>query len=496
MPDWIAMAAELRAELRVKQAKPVVPTWSRLEPMSLTTGDLTPGVQALVADPLWMLGRQWQFDELRGEDGGSPVQATVVGESAPFTRFHASGSAASRTEASARSDSVALPAPDALGSVPLEAQVEAEVPAVLPVRLRAQAGLQLVRMLRARRAGRAGRRAPGAFAFPDAAGQAEGIGAARLRLVSGRLPDGAAVAEACADLLGPDGALTELPAPLATAPSGRTAKAVKVVDSWLAWSRDLLAAPAGRSWDPHRLEYSFEVQAELSDGPVVLDVAEYTGGTLDWFHGDLAEAPRLGPAGRTGAPPTPLSDTTMPTPVRFAGMPSDRLFAFEDSAVYLGGVEAGRTDLARLAVAEFALAYGVDWFQVPIVLPYGSATRVDHVRVVDTFGVVRRGAGLEGVDLARVDRVPGDAGHRHRTTVATCSSSPPPSPPCSRVSPWRRSRSSATRWPTWSGAWSGSCPIAAPVSRSTGRARPRESLCASRLPIPTCSATRSWSTGS
>jgi hypothetical protein len=388
MPDWIAMAAELRAELRVKQAKPGVPTWSRLEPMSLTTGDLTPGVQALVADPLWMLGRQWQFDELRGEDGGSPVQATVVGESAPFTRFHASGTADSRTEASARADSVALPGPDALGSVPLEAQVEAEVPAVLPVRLRAQAGLQLVRMLRAAGLDALADAAPGAFAFPDPAGQAEGIGAARLRLVSGRLPDGAAVAEACADLLGPDGALTELPAPLDSAPSGRTVKAVRVVDAWLAWSRELLAAPAGRSWDPHRLEYSFEVQAELSDGPVVLDVAEYTGGTLDWFHGDLAEAPWLGPAGRTGAPPTPLSDTTMPTPVRFAGMPSDRLFAFEDSAVYLGGVEAGRTDLARLAVAEFALAYGVDWFQVPIVLPYGSATRLDHVRVLDTFGVV------------------------------------------------------------------------------------------------------------
>ncbi len=393
MPDWTVMAVALAAELKLVQAKPAIPTWSRLEPMSLTTGDLTPGVQALVADPLWMLGRQWQFDELRGEDGGSPIQATVMGESAPFTRFHASGTAESRTEASAAADSVALPAPDQAGSVPLEAQVEAEVPHVLPVRLRAQVGSQLVRMLRGAGLTALADAAPGAFGFPEAPGGAreagaQGASAARLRLVAGRVPDGAAAAEACAALVGADGVLGALPDPLAGVTGGRTAKAVKVVDAWLAWSRDLLASPTGRSWDPHRLEYSFEVQAELSDGPVVLDVAEYTGGTLDWFHGDLAGAPRLGPAGAAHADPRPLADTTMPTPVRFAGMPSDRLFAFEDAAVYLGGVEAGRTDLARLAVAEFALAYGVDWFQLPIVLPYGSATRFDHVRVVDTFGVV------------------------------------------------------------------------------------------------------------
>ena len=27
------------------------------------------------ADPLWMLGRQWQFGEFEGEDNGSPIGA-------------------------------------------------------------------------------------------------------------------------------------------------------------------------------------------------------------------------------------------------------------------------------------------------------------------------------------------------------------------------------------------------------------------------------------
>ena len=69
--------------------QPSITTWSRLEPMSLTRGDLTPGLQAQVADPLWLLGRQWQFAELTAEDAASPVVVHVEGTAGPFTRFHA-----------------------------------------------------------------------------------------------------------------------------------------------------------------------------------------------------------------------------------------------------------------------------------------------------------------------------------------------------------------------------------------------------------------------
>ncbi len=54
-------------------------------------------------------------------------------------------------------------------------------------------------------------------------------------------------------------------------------------------------------------------------------------------------------------------------------MPADRLWQFEDARVYLGGLEAGPTDLARMALVEFSLAYGVDWFVLPIELAAGSA---------------------------------------------------------------------------------------------------------------------------
>ncbi len=58
------------------QARPSVTSWSRLEPLPVAD-DIALGLQAPLADPLWLLARQWQFNELRGEDAGSPVAADV-----------------------------------------------------------------------------------------------------------------------------------------------------------------------------------------------------------------------------------------------------------------------------------------------------------------------------------------------------------------------------------------------------------------------------------
>src|SRR5688572_7243873 len=67
------------------------------------------GLEMRIADPLWMLGRQWQFSEFRGEDNGSPIsiRANYKKEQAGFYSFPNS---ARRQE---------------IGNVPLEARVEA-----------------------------------------------------------------------------------------------------------------------------------------------------------------------------------------------------------------------------------------------------------------------------------------------------------------------------------------------------------------------------------
>jgi len=49
--------------------------------------DLQDGLQARIHDPLWLLARQWQFGEFKGEDSGSPAAAQVAVGSAPIRRY-------------------------------------------------------------------------------------------------------------------------------------------------------------------------------------------------------------------------------------------------------------------------------------------------------------------------------------------------------------------------------------------------------------------------
>jgi hypothetical protein len=56
--------------------------YERLEPDDW--GDVLEGLRAPVADPLWLLGRQWELGEHRGEDASSPVELRCETSSVPL----------------------------------------------------------------------------------------------------------------------------------------------------------------------------------------------------------------------------------------------------------------------------------------------------------------------------------------------------------------------------------------------------------------------------
>jgi hypothetical protein len=58
----------------------------RLEPAHTYT-DLSRGLAAEVADPVWFLGRQWQLGEHRGEDAASPVRVEYRASLVPLRRL-------------------------------------------------------------------------------------------------------------------------------------------------------------------------------------------------------------------------------------------------------------------------------------------------------------------------------------------------------------------------------------------------------------------------
>jgi hypothetical protein len=351
------------------------PSWTRLEPQSVS-GDPSPGTEARIADPYWLLGRQAQFGEFQGEDVGSPVSVHVNWTSTPVDAWRPAGGAFRPLD------------PGDL----LEPLVESEPAAEPGLRGRFEAGAQFLTMLDD--AGFAVRSAvlaacpllvvpalavDGVPPYDPAADPFDADGPRLVSLFADRLPDAERIAAA----------LTH------GTPAWLPAAASAVAREWLEWYR---GRPGPSCWADERLEYSFELTA----GPHTLTAPEFGGGRVDWY--DFAHASSSGPPGGT----TTTMGPVLATPLSFPGRADPRYWAFEDAEVSFAAIEAKPYDLARLAFTEFALVYGQDWLVVPIDVPVGSLTVINELTYTDTFGehvTVPRAA--DGFQLFQVDGLPG-----------------------------------------------------------------------------------------
>lgn len=355
-------------------------TWQRLEPLP-RSADLRPGLRAEIADPLWLLARQRQFGELRGEDAGSPIEARFEAVSGRTSRVHHGipGTGA---------DAAAFDHDDR--TLPLEVVVESE-----PIRssaagggLAVEAGLHFLRLLRAHRATARLGLFVDHYALAEADLPGDDADAARLRRRAvDRVPDGRRIHADLVAARGGSDELISLPAAPAV-PAADRDKVIAAANAFLArWDGLLSEPPEDRpaAWNPRRMEHAFAVQADHPGGRVLLRADEYRGGRLDWHSFTAASQPSLGdPAAARAA--DHVVRTVMPSPAGYAGMPASRFWEIEDGTVRFGALTTGRTDLARLLLAEFALAFGNDWFVVPVDLPVGSVCSVERFVVTDTFG--------------------------------------------------------------------------------------------------------------
>jgi hypothetical protein len=354
--------------------------WARLEPRSRDKS-LAPGLEARVHDPLWLIGRQWQFGELNADgDLGSAIVAEISAQVVPVARYRPG-----RVD-----DGAAAGAYDA-GEQPLEALVEAEeVQPADSVRARARAGQHFERLLRKHGAGAYAGAFRAAFALTAGPSLFDASSRRFAGFLAGRAIDGARLHTALVASLRPaDGGPPALPA----TPAVNDADVERVraaATAWLAWSDSLVRAPrmANAAWIRERMEYAFAIEAPATDGSGMrLEAEEYTDGTLDW-HTFSAASSTDGAAGNAVEVIGPRA--VIPSTVTYPGMPASRLWEFEDARVDFGGVEANPEDLGRMLLTEFALVYGGDWLLVPFEAPAGSLVRIVALDVRDTFGRVVR----------------------------------------------------------------------------------------------------------
>ena len=355
---------------------PSATTYNRLEGRPRAE-DFDRALRAELRDPLWLLSRQWQLGEFRGDDAGSPVLATLRLERAPVTRW-AAGAVGDRSW------------DDAL---PAESRLERR-----PVPLE-QGGLRIgfdLRLAAGRRwlntvaavgdVARAfidewGLEAPDPDEPADLPVTAHVEAWQYLAAVASEAMDGVAFAQAWREK-GED-ALDGL-----GLSAGEIAQIGPLAEDFADWVDGLVLQPgAGEdAWVPPALEYRFEVTAEGESGSTRMAAADgYPGGRLDWYSVDVA-AEEPAADGETAAPPPLEVRQLIPTPLAFTGMPERRWWQLEDRRTDLGSVGVDTTDIGRLLLLEFALVSSDDWFLVPLTLPAGGLVRVRGLAITTVFG--------------------------------------------------------------------------------------------------------------
>ena len=308
----------------------------RLTPDAYTS-DLERGWSAELADPAWMLGRQWQMGEHQGEDASSPTTVTFTPQTI----------------------AIAPPAgQDAFDplTTPAQAIVESEPYEWWTVGRRVRIGRAVAATVSSH-----------GVTLPASA-TLSGLVAPYDRL-NGTGPDGRILWQQ-RTTLGLDATLFGSPGPPTTEP----------VDDW----------------DPTELAYS----AQFPAGASTLTITRHDGGDLDWYHADATTPATVSPPPASAAPgpatptstatgttaPAPTAVETIPGRLRYPGAPLPRWWEIENSAVSIGGQAPDRSSLATLLLIDLIVNHSNDWFTFSVPVQAGTVVTMAQATVTDSFG--------------------------------------------------------------------------------------------------------------
>jgi hypothetical protein len=353
-------------------AQPTVVRWNRLEGRP-RSDDFQRAMRAEVRDALWMLCRQWQLGEFEGEDCGSPVKARLHIRQSALTDY------APRDQA---------PTPIDLAS-PLEPRVERlkialdAGPQAIALDIRLAIGRRWLAML-ARDPALAGYRddyirvhkvdPPVLETRNDGLLAAHAQAAQMFAAAHGRCLDGGKllahlVAHAASEGLG-------------AIPAGDAQALDLLGPKLIDWYARVFDQPdAAEAWRPDRLEYAFRVDSAGRPDRAQFVADEHHLGHIDWHSFDVAGADPANAPAQPG-----VTQTLLPTPIQFDGMPNTRWWRFEDGRVNFGDVSTDRVDLGRILLIEFGLVYANDWYLIPIETPVGSISDVRGLVLTSSFG--------------------------------------------------------------------------------------------------------------
>ena len=362
-------------------------SWNRME-VRPRKKDFDNTLRAEIYDPLWMLGRQWQFGEFQGEDNGSAILAKVALETTTISKFQSG------------TDMATVYTDD----IPLETKVEAEN-IHFDYKTRVKIGQQFFKILKS-----VGHiedfKSSLIAAFPIVYPQIEDTDDATTIVSKAKLLSNHPAIQFidAANERAMDGYsfYTQLNKAFDTTISRVFGKSntittrliTKAANQFIQWFDKIFYQPAtgnNKAWNSKKMEYEFSCALPEEKENTVLSANEYYSGHLDWYSFDINKNDAS--QGLTKTDPEQDSSyrskrtlTVIPSNAQFGGMPNKRWWEIEDAAIDLGNISADERNLAKILITEFALVYSNDWFVIPYDVPVGSLSEVKGIVVTDSFG--------------------------------------------------------------------------------------------------------------
>lgn len=336
----------------------------RLDPVSRDPNNSMDGIAMRVADPLWMLGRQWQFGEFIGEDNGSPMNIRVKSYQTEVNYFLKEGASLNHPFINREFDP------------PLEVRVEAmKYPLYKNWKARAKWGKKIETLIDDKRHLEVLREEYG-IQPPIDLGNIDSKTLSFIKWMEGKCLDAHKIFEIYGDS-------TSL---LYEGLSGE--KGIRLMSVLSGMAREFYRRYSQKTnkedfWEAERLEYTFQIGSnpKKSNEPgVTLTAPDYRSGKLDWYsfdHAKVVHSPKLSWS----------ENTYWPILLSSANLPRKRLFELEDAKMDLSKMLIDTSEMGKLFLIEYALTYGNDWFVVPYKMQAGSLAWVEELEVMDVFGV-------------------------------------------------------------------------------------------------------------
>jgi len=363
--------------------KPAITAYNRLE-SSPRTSEFDRSLRAEVRDPLWMLTRQWQFGEFKGEDAGSAVTTQIEREHSLMDRVGFPGN-------------LNVPYDE---KMPLETMVERE--RLQPnLDLAVKLGRYFIRLMNlqaeifpATLVSIFITKYPLNYSIPDSDIEGRQLSVAVVNSVF----DGCSL---IADINILEGGVTRfeswvssnsLPTPL-----------IDLGNKLNTYYERIYSQPKDQvsAWLPSQLEHSFHIASvKEQERQQTLIADQYSEGHLDWYSFDFSDTIVTTLEDEN----EPVNDrlepvSFIPSSVSFKGMPNPRFWMMEDGKTNFGKLDTTPTGLLHLLLAEFGLMYSNDWFVLPYPLAANTLCELKNIIVTDTFGqqiLIRpSGAGTE-----------------------------------------------------------------------------------------------------